>query len=63
MMSLCQSVMLVEVFKKVSQLAQSCADGYYTRISVYRQTGSDKLFAMEGSMTEETAGMIPHAIE
>ena len=37
-----------EVFEEVSQLAQSCTDGYNVCIFAYGQTGSGKSFTMEG---------------
>ncbi|KAF7968207.1 hypothetical protein HWV62_31635 [Athelia sp. TMB] len=52
-----------EVFEEVSQLAQSCTDGYNVCIFAYGQTGSGKSFTMEGGNTEETMGMIPRAVE
>ncbi|KAG5651079.1 hypothetical protein H0H81_009967 [Sphagnurus paluster] len=52
-----------EVFEEISQLAQSCTDGYNVCIFAYGQTGSGKSFTMEGGPTEETAGMIPRAVD
>ncbi|PFH53260.1 hypothetical protein AMATHDRAFT_73463 [Amanita thiersii Skay4041] len=52
-----------EVFEEISQLAQSCTDGYNVCIFAYGQTGSGKSFTMEGGSTESTAGMIPRAVE
>ncbi|KAG7450688.1 kinesin-domain-containing protein [Guyanagaster necrorhizus] len=52
-----------EVFEEVSQLAQSCTDGYNVCIFAYGQTGSGKSFTMEGGQTEEMAGMIPRAVD
>lgn len=52
-----------EVFEEVSQLAQSCTDGYNVCVFAYGQTGSGKSFTMEGGSTETTAGMIPRAVE
>ena len=37
-----------EVFEEVSQLAQSCTDGYNVCIFAYGQTGSGKSWTMEG---------------
>ncbi|KAG6830234.1 hypothetical protein H0H87_008791 [Tephrocybe sp. NHM501043] len=68
-----------EVFEEISQLAQSCTDGYNVCIFAYGQTGSGKSFTMEGgpvrsplpvfllvlmpTKTDETAGMIPRAVD
>ncbi|KAI0314595.1 P-loop containing nucleoside triphosphate hydrolase protein [Amylostereum chailletii] len=52
-----------EVFEEISQLAQSCTDGYNVCIFAYGQTGSGKSFTMEGGSTYATAGMIPRAVE
>ncbi|KIL56904.1 hypothetical protein M378DRAFT_188507 [Amanita muscaria Koide BX008] len=52
-----------EVFEEISQLAQSCTDGYNVCIFAYGQTGSGKSFTMEGGSTETAAGMIPRAVE
>ncbi|KAH9010871.1 kinesin-domain-containing protein [Lactarius pseudohatsudake] len=43
-----------EVFEEISQLAQSCTDGYNVCIFAYGQTGSGKSFTMEGGSTNET---------
>lgn len=37
-----------EIFAEVSQLAQSCTDGYNVCIFAYGQTGSGKSWTMEG---------------
>ncbi|KZT64495.1 kinesin-domain-containing protein [Daedalea quercina L-15889] len=52
-----------EVFEDISQLAQSCTDGYNVCVFAYGQTGSGKSFTMEGGSTDITAGMIPRAVE
>ncbi|TBU60560.1 P-loop containing nucleoside triphosphate hydrolase protein, partial [Dichomitus squalens] len=52
-----------EVFEEISQLAQSCTDGYNVCVFAYGQTGSGKSFTMEGGPTDTTAGMIPRAVE
>ncbi|THG97221.1 hypothetical protein EW026_g4746 [Hermanssonia centrifuga] len=52
-----------EVFEEISQLAQSCTDGYNVCVFAYGQTGSGKSFTMEGGSTESNAGMIPRAVE
>ncbi|RPD64028.1 kinesin-domain-containing protein [Lentinus tigrinus ALCF2SS1-7] len=52
-----------EVFEEISQLAQSCTDGYNVCVFAYGQTGSGKSFTMEGGQTQTTAGMIPRAVE
>ncbi|TFK92597.1 kinesin-domain-containing protein [Polyporus arcularius HHB13444] len=52
-----------EVFEEISQLAQSCTDGYNVCVFAYGQTGSGKSFTMEGGNSETTAGMIPRAVE
>ncbi|PCH36271.1 kinesin-domain-containing protein [Wolfiporia cocos MD-104 SS10] len=51
-----------EVFEEISQLAQSCTDGYNVCVFAYGQTGSGKSFTMEGGPTEVAAGMIPRAV-
>ncbi|TFK39613.1 P-loop containing nucleoside triphosphate hydrolase protein [Crucibulum laeve] len=52
-----------EVFEEISQLAQSCTDGYNVCIFAYGQTGSGKSFTMEGGASESSVGMIPRAVE
>ncbi|KAI0080229.1 kinesin-domain-containing protein [Panus rudis PR-1116 ss-1] len=52
-----------EVFEEISQLAQSCTDGYNVCVFAYGQTGSGKSFTMEGGSNEADAGMIPRAVE
>ncbi|CCM01834.1 uncharacterized protein FIBRA_03902 [Fibroporia radiculosa] len=52
-----------EVFEEISQLAQSCTDGYNVCVFAYGQTGSGKSFTMEGGQSEATTGMIPRAVE
>ncbi|KAK2459328.1 hypothetical protein APHAL10511_008653 [Amanita phalloides] len=52
-----------QVFEEISQLAQSCTDGYNVCIFAYGQTGSGKSFTMEGGSTESTVGVIPRAVE
>ncbi|KAF8074523.1 kinesin-domain-containing protein [Lyophyllum atratum] len=52
-----------EVFDEISQLAQSCTDGYNVCIFAYGQTGSGKSYTMEGGPTEENSGMIPRAVD
>ncbi|KAF8573591.1 kinesin-domain-containing protein [Ramaria rubella] len=49
-----------EVFEEISQLAQSCVDGYHVCIFAY---GSGKSFTMEGGSTPDTVGMIPRAVD
>ncbi|KAJ7022667.1 kinesin-domain-containing protein [Mycena alexandri] len=51
-----------DLFAEISQLAQSCTDGYNVCIFAYGQTGSGKSWTMEGGGTEETQGMIPRAV-
>ncbi|KAI0032674.1 P-loop containing nucleoside triphosphate hydrolase protein [Vararia minispora EC-137] len=52
-----------DVFEEISQLAQSCTDGYNVCIFAYGQTGSGKSFTMEGGSTPATQGMIPRAVD
>ncbi|KAI0045820.1 kinesin-domain-containing protein [Auriscalpium vulgare] len=52
-----------EVFEEISQLAQSCTDGYNVCIFAYGQTGSGKSFTMEGGSASSTVGMIPRAVD
>ncbi|EGO20872.1 hypothetical protein SERLADRAFT_363546 [Serpula lacrymans var. lacrymans S7.9] len=52
-----------DVFEEISQLAQSCTDGYNVCIFAYGQTGSGKSHTMEGGSTNTTSGMIPRAVE
>ncbi|KAJ6606910.1 P-loop containing nucleoside triphosphate hydrolase protein [Mycena sp. CBHHK59/15] len=51
-----------DLFAEISQLAQSCTDGYNVCIFAYGQTGSGKSWTMEGGGAEETQGMIPRAV-
>eukprot|EP01061_Rhynchopus_euleeides_P016669 TRINITY_DN27994_c0_g1_i2.p2 TRINITY_DN27994_c0_g1~~TRINITY_DN27994_c0_g1_i2.p2 ORF type:complete len:570 (+),score=251.25 TRINITY_DN27994_c0_g1_i2:103-1710(+) len=48
------------VFEEVSNLVQSCLDGYKVCIFAYGQTGSGKTHTMEGAQGDE--GLIPRAV-
>lgn len=52
-----------EIFAEVSQLAQSCTDGYNVCIFAYGQTGSGKSWTMEGGPAPDDRGMIPRAVD
>ncbi|CAK5273470.1 unnamed protein product [Mycena citricolor] len=51
-----------DLFAEISQLAQSCIDGYNVCIFAYGQTGSGKSWTMEGGGNDEDRGMIPRAV-
>lgn len=42
-----------DIFEEISQLAQSCTDGYNVCVFAYGQTGSGKSFTMEGGSVSQ----------
>lgn len=52
-----------DVYDDVSDLIQSCLDGYRICIFSYGQTGSGKTHTMTGDLNGDQRGIIPRAIE
>lgn len=48
----------MDIFEEISQLAQSCTDGYNVCIFAYGQTGSGKSFTMEGGSVSNNADIL-----